>query len=168
MSSATSTFEAALDGIGVGATRTDAAGFADALSEVVEAPAVGTALPFEGVSLADSDVVVDPTPGQLADARTGVTPASFAVADLGSVAVRSRAAGDEPVSLYPPRHVAVVAESDVLPDLPAAFDRLARTFEAGRDSLVFATGASATADMGAMVEGVHGPSEVHVVVVTDR
>jgi L-lactate dehydrogenase complex protein LldG len=97
-----------------------------------------------------------------------VTPAAFAVAEYGSLAIRSRPDGDEPVSLYPERHVAVVAASDVLPDMDAAFERLAASFGRGEDSVVFATGPSATGDMGALVEGVHGPREVHVVVVEDR
>ncbi|MFB6268738.1 MAG: lactate utilization protein C, partial [Halobacterium sp.] len=33
---------------------------------------------------------------------------------------------------------------------------------------VLATGASATADMGEIVTGVHGPQSVHAVVITDR
>ncbi|MFW5900663.1 MAG: LUD domain-containing protein, partial [Halodesulfurarchaeum sp.] len=48
------------------------------------------------------------------------------------------------------------------------FERLEAEFTAGDLSGILATGPSATADMGATVHGVHGPSEVHVIVVTDR
>ncbi|MFB6362014.1 MAG: LUD domain-containing protein, partial [Halobacteriales archaeon] len=44
---------------------------------------------------------------------------------------------------------------------------LAGEFDAGRRSAVLTTGPSATADMGELVTGVHGPGDVHVVAVTD-
>lgn len=149
-------------------SRTTAAAFESTLSEAVDAPAVGTALPFEGVSLAETSVTRDPTPSELDAAATGVTAADFAIANYGSVVVRPDAAGTEPVALYPERHVAVLAESDVVPDMPSAFERLGEAFADGGGDAILATGASATADMGALVEGVHGPSEVHVVVLEDR
>jgi len=61
----------------------------------------------------------------------------------------------------------VLQASDLRRDLESAFEWLADEFDAGRDSLVFETGPSATGDMGALVQGVHGPSEVHVIVVED-
>lgn len=69
------------------------------------------------------------------------------------------------MSLYPERHVAILREEELHADMDEAFAWLGEEFAAGRDSYVFATGASATADMGEMVEGVHGPAEVHVVVL---
>jgi len=89
------------------------------------------------------------------------------IAGLGTVVVQSRRRGDEPVSLFPERHVVVLQASDLRRDLESAFEWLADEFDAGRDSLVFETGPSATGDMGALVQGVHGPSEVHVIVVED-
>ncbi len=47
------------------------------------------------------------------------------------------------------------------------FDKLETEFQKGRDTQILATGASLTADMGSMVEGVHGPSSVDVVVLED-
>ncbi|MCT9094462.1 LUD domain-containing protein [Haloarchaeobius sp. HME9146] len=138
-----------------------------AIAAAVDAPAVGTPLPFEGVGLPEP-VGTDPSPSDLADAETGVTPARLGVAALGSILIRSTPEGDEPVSLYPNRHVAVVAASALVDGTRDAVDWLADEFESGRDSYVFATGPSATADMGGLVEGVHGPNEVHVIVIEDR
>jgi L-lactate dehydrogenase complex protein LldG len=166
--SATTRFEDSLADLGATLSRTSAADFPARLDEVVDPPAVGSPLPFEGVSLGGTAVVTEPTPAQLRDATTGVTAAAFAVAEYGTLAVRSTAGGDEPVSLYPERHVAVVRESDVLPDADAAFARLADAFATGDDSVVFATGISGTGDMGEYVEGVHGPREVCVVLLEDR
>jgi L-lactate dehydrogenase complex protein LldG len=160
-------FERALEGLQVGLERVPADDAGEAIGRLVDAPAVGAALPFEGATLPES-VTTEPTAAELEAARTGVTPVGFAIAEYGTVAVESTADGAEPIALYPERHVAVVAESDVVPDLSAGFDRLADGFDAGRDGVVFATGRSATADMGDLVHGVHGPGDVHVIVLEDR
>lgn len=155
-------FRDALRDLDVGWHRASAADATAALSALVEAPAVG--VPVPGVSLPDS-VDTDPTPAALSAARTGVTPATLGVAEYGTVALPGDADGVEPVSLYPERHVAVVRERDVVPDLADAFERLGPRLRDGRESVVLATGPSATADMGALVTGVHGPGEVDVLVV---
>lgn len=161
-------FESSLAAIDVSLVRTEAAAFAATIDRLVDDPAIGVPLDgFDGVSLADTVVETALTPRRLQNAQTGVTPAAGAIAEYGSLLLQSDAAGTEPVSLYPPTHVAVVRESDVLPDVEAAIDRLGSHFGAG-GSAVFATGVSATGDMGSLVEGVHGPKDVHVVVLTDR
>lgn len=107
----------------------------------------------------------NPTPAALRSATTGVTPAEFAIADYGSVVLPTAPPACELVSLYVDRHVAVLDRSDVEADMEAAFDRLGGAIpEAYRDAII-ATGPSATADMGALVEGAHGPSEVRLVQV---
>jgi len=161
-------FVDALDGLGVGSTRTTAAELPDALAGAIEGPAVGTPLPFDGVSLDGAGVTVPPTPDQLRTATTGVTPVFGGVAEYGSVVVESRPAGDELVALYPERHVAVLRESDLVAGIEDTTDTFRESFDSDRDSAVLATGVSATADMGATVEGVHGPREVHVIVLSDR
>ena len=160
-------FERTLEGLEVGLERVPAADTSERIETIVEEPAVGTPLPFEGVRLPES-VTTEPTTADLEAARTGVTPVGFAIAEYGTVVVESTAEGTEPISLYPERHVAVVAESDIVPDLSTGFDRLETAFERGQDSVVFATGRSATADMGDLVYGVHGPGNVDVIVVEDR
>ncbi|WP_254523412.1 LUD domain-containing protein [Natrinema caseinilyticum] len=160
-------FERALEGLEVGLERVAAADASERIERIVQEPAVGVALPFDGVTLPES-ITTEPTAAELEAARTGVTPVGFAIAEYGTVAVESTPDGAEPVALYPERHVAVVAESDVMSDLSAGFDRLADGFDAGRDSVVFATGRSATGDMGELVHGVHGPGDVTVIVLEGR
>ncbi|MFC7228658.1 LUD domain-containing protein [Salinirubellus salinus] len=149
---------------GVEVTRVAAADASSTIETLVERPAVGAALPWADVTLPE-DVRTDPTPAELDEAVTGVTAAAFAVADYGSIALRATPDGTEPVSLFPDRHVAVLREADVLPDMAAAFDRLGETFRATYGSAILATGPSATADMGELVKGAHGPKAVDVVVV---
>jgi len=157
-------FEDALVDHDCDVTRTSVAEFDGALADAVREPAVGVALDDQDLSL-PAAVETDPTPAQLQAAASGVTPVAFAVADHGTVAIPSTATAVEPVSLYPDRHVAVVREAQVVPDTDAAFDELGPVLAGERDSVIMATGPSATGDMGALVQGVHGPSEVHVVVV---
>jgi L-lactate dehydrogenase complex protein LldG len=160
------TFEASLDGLDVTRSRTTPDGLEEALREAVVEPVVGAPLPFEGLSLPDW-IPTHPTGRELRAARTGVTGVGGGIAEHGTLIVQSRPGGDEPVSLYPERHVAVLRATDLVAGVPEALSFLDEEFSAGRDSAVFATGMSATADMGEAVRGVHGPREVHVVIVED-
>ncbi|WP_338737685.1 LUD domain-containing protein [Haloplanus salilacus] len=160
-----STFEDALDSLGVDCTRTTAEAFATTLDDVVRDPAVGVPLPFD-VDYPES-VTVDPTAADLERASTGITPASLGVANYGSVLLPSTPDGAEPVSLYPELHVPVVRASDVVPDLPEAMDRFGEAASDRAESSIVATGPSATADMGALVLGAHGPEAVHVVMLDE-
>jgi L-lactate dehydrogenase complex protein LldG len=147
---------------------TESDGFEDVLASVVEPPAIGTPLPFESVTLAGTGVETDFSPASLEAAKTGVTPVSFGISNYGTLSLCADADGTELASLYPPRHVGVLAASDFQTGMKDAFERLEAEFEAGRDTQVLATGPSATADMGTLVSGVHGPGEVHAVVLEDR
>lgn len=161
-------FAAALSTVDVDCTRTGAADFEAALDDVVDAPAVGAPLGIEGVSLDDTVVELPPTPRLLDDAETGVTRVHAGIVEYGTFVIQADEAGTEPVSLYPRTHVGVVRASDLHEDVRSVGSWLDGEFGAGRDSAILATGASATADMGELVSGVHGPQTVHAVVVTDR
>lgn len=160
-------FDALAEAGGTGHATTTAAALKADLQDHLEEPVVGVPLGFDGVTVRDLPIDLDPTPRTLETATTGVTPAAGAIADTGSILLTGAHALTEAVSLYPERHVAVLAASDIVSDLPAAIDLLER--EADREtSVVVATGPSATADMGAIVEGVHGPKDVDAFVLTDR
>lgn len=136
----------------------------DAIADRIEQPAVGAPLPWDDVTLPDG-VRTDPTPADLDDAATGVTAATLGVASYGSIVLTPNAAGSEPVSLFPDRHLAVLRAEDLVADMAGAFDRLGEAFRETGASGILATGPSATADMGALVHGAHGPKSVAVVVV---
>lgn len=159
-------FRDSLAELGVGVSETTCEGCAAAVRAVLDPPAVGVALP-ECLGRLPTTVTTSPTTADLAAATTGVTPAVMGVADYGSVLLEADSAGTEQVSVYPERHVVVLHAADVVPDMPAAFAELGPRIREGRGSVVFATGPSATADMGDLVLGAHGPKEVHVVLVHD-
>ncbi|MFT4963842.1 MAG: L-lactate dehydrogenase complex protein LldG [Halobacteriales archaeon] len=144
--------------------RVPAAEATDTIAEIVEKPAVGAALPWEDVALPEG-VATEPTPAELDAAVTGVTAAALGVADYGSVLLRSTPDGAEPASLFPDLHVFVLREEDVVPDMAAAFEWVGERFREAPESAILATGPSATADMGELVEGAHGPKTVTGVVI---
>ena len=156
-------FEASLAALDVDVARTDPARFETTIESVTREPAIGIPLPFEGVSL-PGWVDTKPTPATLESANTGITAAAFGIADYGSVILPATPEGVEQVSLFPKLHVAVLDERTILPDMRTAIERLGPRLRDG-DSAILATGPSATADMGDLVRGAHGPEAVHVVVI---
>lgn len=166
-------FTQALSRLEVTWTRTPPGGLGAALREAVAPPAVAPASLFERFGIEEeavfeeAGITLQPTVAQLQAARTGVTEACLGVADYGSLLLRNAPDGAEPVSLFPERHVAVLRAADIVPDLPAAFGWLGRALREAKSSFVIATGPSATADMGALVRGAHGPKTVHVIIVEE-
>lgn len=159
--------ERSLADLGVGVVRVHRAGFAEALRERVIEPAVGAPLPFAGLSYEGTVVDPSPTADAVIGARTGVTHAAAAIAETGSIVLPTTPTGVEPISLFCERHVAVVQADDVLADVGEAIGWLGTHVGDARGSAVLATGPSATADMGELVRGAHGPREVEVIVLED-
>lgn len=164
--STTATFEESLERLDVEWTHTSGADLHEVLEEVCTTPTVGSPVPFDGVSLPEW-VNDAPTPADLRDAATGISAADIGIADYGSVVLPARPDGSEPVSLFPDTHVAVLRTSDIVPGMPDAITRLGDEFRAGNDTAIIATGPSATADMGSLVTGAHGPKDVHVVMLDE-
>ena len=105
-----------------------------------------------------TDVVAGRGPDEV-----GVSRAAYGLADTGSVVLL--AAPEEPRarSLLPPVHVAVLAVDDLLPGLPELFAELGPGLPS---SVAIVTGPSRSADIEQQLTiGVHGPGEVHIVLV---
>ena len=103
-------------------------------------------------------------------ARLGITGVDYAVAETGSVVLMPRRGISRLVSLLPPVHVALVRPQDIVESLDDLF--LLRRLEYHRNGgemgsyLNFITGPSRTADIEqTLVVGVHGPKEVHMVLL---
>ena len=103
-------------------------------------------------------------------ADIGLTGADYAVAETGSVIVLPRKGLSRLVSLVPPVHLALVRPEDLVESLDDLFLlRRLEYHEGGGDMgsyLNFITGPSRTADIEqTLVVGVHGPKEVHLVLL---
>jgi len=100
-----------------------------------------------------------------AEAEFGITGADWALADTGSLALLSSPAEARLISLLPPVHIALVPRSRILTGLDELLSIVPRPAEL-TSSMVLITGPSRTADIEQfLVRGVHGPGEIHVVVV---
>lgn len=100
-----------------------------------------------------------------AAAGVGITSADYALADTGTLVMLSSPQEARLISLLPPAHVAVVPRQRVLSSLDELLTVLPRPAEQ-TSSMVLITGPSRTADIEQiLVRGVHGPGEIHVVLV---
>jgi L-lactate dehydrogenase complex protein LldG len=99
-------------------------------------------------------------------AELGLSGVDYLIAETGSVVLASRPQQPRSLSLLPPVHIAVAQRRQLLPDL---FDLFAVLGARGEDlpaGLTIITGPSKTGDIELrLVTGVHGPGEVHVVVI---
>ncbi len=163
----TRTFLDRLDSLDVAVSE----GTPDACASLIDAaagdPAIGTPLDIPGATIPDR-VEMEPTVEELRAAHTGVTAGALGIASYGSVAIESDRAGTEPVSLFVDRHVVVMREADIVPDMADAFAWLGPRAREEDIDVILATGPSATADMGGLVRGAHGPKEVHVVLLSEK
>jgi len=106
-----------------------------------------------------------PFDGPLSDVRIGVTQADYALAETGTLVGFSEAGEGRTLSLLPPVHVAVLEESRILAGLDELMEREPR-FPERSSAMIFITGPSRTADIErTLTVGVHGPGELHVVVL---
>lgn len=108
---------------------------------------------------------IDTLREQAATCEIGITSADFALADTGTLVMISSKSEARLVSLLPPVHLAVVSRTQLLSGLDELF---ALVPEPARltSSMVLITGPSRTADIEQiLVRGVHGPGELHVVLI---
>ena len=105
-------------------------------------------------------------------AAAGITGVDFALAETGSLVLTSFTEGSQLTSLAPPIHIALYRHSQIR----ASLDEVLRNLPVSRDperpsparSAVFITGTSRTADIEqVLVRGVHGPREVHAILVEE-
>jgi L-lactate dehydrogenase complex protein LldG len=100
-----------------------------------------------------------------AAADVGITSADYALADTGTLVMISSAEEARMISLLPPAHVAVVPLARLLSGLDELLATVPRPSEV-TSSMVLITGPSRTADIEQiLVRGVHGPGEIHVILV---
>jgi L-lactate dehydrogenase complex protein LldG len=99
------------------------------------------------------------------DVDAGITDVDAAVAESGTLVLdtRSRSRGTH---LVPPVHVAIVLASKLVPDLLDLWSKDGPTNGPDASLISLVTGPSKTADIeGILITGVHGPGQVHVVLV---
>jgi L-lactate utilization protein LutC len=102
------------------------------------------------------------------NSEVGITGVDFAIAETGTVAMKPGIGSSRLVSLTPEVHIGVMTPESIIPSLDELFaltrDQHLSGEHKGMINLI--TGPSRTADIEAnLVIGVHGPREVHLVIV---
>jgi L-lactate dehydrogenase complex protein LldG len=113
----------------------------------------------------DPRVISEPDSEQMVHSAVGVTEAFAGVGRTGSVCVDVNYQRSAVVSLLAPLHIAVLAAENIVPQLRDLFRPDILNGQGLTRDFVFITGPSATADMGPLVRGVHGPHRLHIIVV---
>jgi L-lactate dehydrogenase complex protein LldG len=108
----------------------------------------------------EARVWTEMTLDELYEYDCGVTDVYAAVAETGSLVVRSSADHGRALSLVPAVYVAIVEPKNLLADLVDLFEKMGRD---GGGGATIITGPSKTADIEMdLVVGVHGPGKVQV------
>jgi len=98
-------------------------------------------------------------------AAVGITSADYCLADTGTFVMLASPANARLISLLPPAHIAVVSRESMLSGLDELLFTIPLPAEQ-TSSMVLITGPSRTADIEQiLVRGVHGPGEIHVVIL---
>lgn len=101
-------------------------------------------------------------------ADVGITGVDYAIAETGTVVLHPRKGVSRLVSLAPPTHIAVLRPGEVLESLDELFAIERDNFLSSRlsGSMNLISGPSKTGDIeGTIVTGIHGPLEVHLVIL---
>jgi hypothetical protein len=103
---------------------------------------------------------------QMLQAAIGITSATYAVAETGSLAMAAGPGSERAASLLPPWHLAIVDARQIVADLFDLFDRLAADgLHTTASNVTLITGPSKTGDIGLqLTTGVHGPGRFEVVI----
>jgi len=110
-------------------------------------------------------VIAEPSDEQLSTADAGISGAFAGVASSGSVCIAMGPPLAGAASLLTPLHIVVVSLERIVPRPRDLFDPACFGGEGLKRDLVFITGPSATADMGPLVRGVHGPRRLHILLL---
>jgi L-lactate dehydrogenase complex protein LldG len=111
--------------------------------------------------------VVTTEAGDVRIAEIGINFADYALADTGSLVFLTESHESRLISLLPPIHIAIVARKKILSGLDELFTLVPQP-TARSSAMALITGPSRTADIEMrLVRGVHGPGEIHVIIVED-
>ena len=110
-------------------------------------------------------VILKPDDEELATAGVGVTEAFAGIASSGSVCVSLGRPLVGATSLLMPLNIVLLASERIVERPRDLFSPECLKGEALKRNLVFITGPSATADMGPLVRGVHGPHRLLILLL---
>jgi L-lactate utilization protein LutC len=99
-------------------------------------------------------------------ADLGISGVNWAIAEAGSLVMATGPHEPRSLSLLPPVHIAIVGRQQLVPDLFDLFADLQPQAQSLPSCVTLITGPSKTGDIELkLVTGVHGPRELHVLVL---
>jgi L-lactate dehydrogenase complex protein LldG len=110
-------------------------------------------------------VILKPDDEQLTTAGVGVTEAFAGIASTGSVCVSMGRPLVAATSLLMPLNIVLLASERIIDRPRDLFDPTCLKGDALKRNIVVITGPSATADMGPLVRGVHGPHRLLILLL---
>ena len=122
------------------------------------------------------DVVLPSSEGDNRDAIArcgiGLTGCDWAIAETGSIVLRSGPGHPRLHSLLPETHLALIPEKNILPHISSLGPELERTLKQGEGTspscVNIITGPSRSADIAlTLIKGVHGPRDVFAIIIPD-
>ena len=118
------------------------------------------------VDRGDGIEIVENAPAEyLFDCDLGITSAQWAIAETGTLVLESDKESHRLTSLVPPVHLCVLKADNIRQTMGEILELVST--EMSR-TVTFITGASRTSDIElTLAIGVHGPGELHVIVIAD-
>lgn len=107
-------------------------------------------------------LIAQPSDEALSTAETGISSAFAGIASSGSVCIAMGPPLASAASLLMPLNIVLLCANRIVERPRDLFDPSSFGGEGLRRNLVFITGPSATADMGPLVRGVHGPHQLRI------
>jgi L-lactate dehydrogenase complex protein LldG len=131
-------------------------------------PMAGSCWPqFGALDWAGQGVVMEPRAAG-GDDKVGLTGVFCAIAETGTLMLRSSPHSDAKNSLLPDTHIAVVPTSRIVRSMEEGWDLLRREHGELPRQVAFVSGPSRTADIElTLVLGIHGPYRVHIILLHD-
>ncbi len=101
----------------------------------------------------------------MASAAYGITDSFAGVADTGSVCVINDDTMSGSYSLFPANHIVLLDSRKIVARPRDIFTDSRFVHIVDKEDFLFISGSSATADMGPLVRGVHGPARLYVIIL---
>ncbi len=112
--------------------------------------------------------LLEPDASQLESAEVGITDAFAGVARTGSVCVAVTSNLAASASLFAEEHIVLLEIDRIVLEPRDVFVLPGDEIDRRLENFVYITGPSATADMGALVYGVHGPGKLHIMLLAQE
>jgi len=114
------------------------------------------------------NVKFNPSDKELANAKYGITDSFAGIAETGSICILNDETMSGSFSLFVNTHIALVNSKDIVARPRDIFQNEPYKKITMNEDFIFVSGSSATADMGPLVRGVHGPAKLYVIILEEN